>query len=154
MNRSPRLRLEHTTPAVLRLVNGHRNQAELQAISLTGGLLGLSRPLNRGSQVKVMFVTEAGAVLGAAEMLKPVSWDQQPFRFLSLDENSRRRLNAMIQPGAKPQHDTDDWIAKYRSAVAAGNRPRKRLLRTVVAALMVAAVCVGAAIFMHGVHLR
>jgi hypothetical protein len=68
------------TPAVLRCEDGSRLSGDLQVISLTGGLLGLSRPLALGSQVKLMFVTRKGSVQGAAEMLCPVSRGLQPFR--------------------------------------------------------------------------
>ena len=42
------------------------------------------RPINQGSQVKVMFSRSPGPVLGAAEMLSPLTTTQQPFRFVSL----------------------------------------------------------------------
>lgn len=154
ITRSPRLRLNDATPAVIRREDGHRDQAELKTISMTGGLLGLSVSLNRGSQVRLMFVTRAGAILGSAEMLKPVAWDLQPFRFLSLDESSRRRLKTTIQPMAPAEPDADAWIKKYRAAVAHGHQPRKRVFRTIFTALMVAAACACAAIYMHGMHLR
>lgn len=100
LKRSPRLRLANALPTVLRFEDGHRNQAELETVSLTGGLLRVPTPLYHGSRVKVMFLTDAGAILGAAEMLKPVSWRLQPFRFTALDENSRRRLTSVINPAA------------------------------------------------------
>jgi hypothetical protein len=69
----------------------------LQIISLTGGLLGLSRPLALGSQVKLMFVTRKGSVQGAAEVLCPVSRGLQPFKFVGLYDEDQRRLQAAIQ---------------------------------------------------------
>lgn len=154
LKRSPRLRLNDATPAVLRFHDGRRKQAEIKTISMTGGLLGLSVPLNQGSQVRLMFLTRAGAVLGSAEMLKPVTWGLQPFRFLSLDESSMRRLKCTIQPHAPAEQDSDEWIRKYRAALQDSDRPRKRVLRTIVAALTVAAACACAAIFAHGIHLQ
>ena len=56
----------------------------LEVFSSTGGLLSLQKPLIRGTRIKVMFLTQSGPVLGAAEMLSPVSWTQQPFRFVAL----------------------------------------------------------------------
>jgi len=53
--RAPRVRLTDTTPAVLRLQNGWRIPGKLQVISVTGGLLSLSKPLSQGCEVKVMF---------------------------------------------------------------------------------------------------
>ncbi len=64
---------------------------------MTGGLLSVARPLQRGTQVKLMFVTKSGAVLGTAEMLNAESWVSQPFRFVSLDEGDEFRLRATIE---------------------------------------------------------
>jgi hypothetical protein len=151
--RSPRLRLRETIPALLRSPSGHKGQGELQTISMTGGLLGLAAPLSRGAQVKLMFVTRAGAIQGSAEMLRPVAWNMQPFRFLSLDENSTRRLRATIEPKAS-EPEADAWIGKYRAAMENGNRPRKRILGTIFAALMVAAASVCVAVYLHVIPLR
>lgn len=120
---------------------------------MTGGLLGLAAPLSRGAQVKLMFVTRAGAIQGSAEMLKPVAWNMQPFRFLSLDENSVRRLRTTIEPKVS-EPEADAWIGKYRAAIENGNRPRKRFLRTIVAALMVAAASVCVAVYLNIIPLR
>ena len=95
--RSPRARLVSTTPVVLRFPDGHHSRGELRVISLTGGLLSLPRTLDQGSRVKLMFLTQTGAVLGAAEMLYPNSWTSQPFRFVSLDEGHQCRLSAAIE---------------------------------------------------------
>jgi hypothetical protein len=78
------LNLSDVTHAVLRFEDGHRTQAQLEVISLTGGMLSLPKPAVRESRVKLMFVTPTGPVLGTAEMLNPVSWNQQPFRFVGL----------------------------------------------------------------------
>jgi hypothetical protein len=69
----------------------------LQVISLSGGLLCLPSPLDQGSQVKLMFLTRKGSVLGAAEMLSPISWGVQPFKFVKLYKDDERRLDAAIQ---------------------------------------------------------
>jgi hypothetical protein len=66
--RAPRTWFAETTPAVLRCLDGHRVRGKLQVISLTGGLLWLSKPLGQGCQVKLMFLTRTGSVLGVAEM--------------------------------------------------------------------------------------
>lgn len=95
--RPPRVRLQGLTPAVLRFPDGRRVPGELQVVSATGGLLGLSRPLNRGSLVKLMFLTRSGPVLAEAEMLSPLSWIQQPFRFVGLHHDDQSRLQAAIQ---------------------------------------------------------
>ena len=95
--RSPRLQLAHTIPAVLRVQSGRLIRAKLQIISVTGGLLCLSTPLDQGSHVKLMFLTSAGTVLGTAEMLASVSESQQPFLFVKIDENDEGRLRDLIQ---------------------------------------------------------
>src|SRR5258708_9581536 len=85
--RSPRARLFGTIPVALRFADGRQGRGELKVVSLTGGLLSLQRPVDRGCRVKLMFLTQTGVVLGAAEMLSPDCWSLQPFRFLSLDES-------------------------------------------------------------------
>jgi hypothetical protein len=95
--RAERVSLEDSTPVVLRSPDGRRCSGKLQLISVTGGLLCLSRPLETGSAVKVMFLTENGSVLGGAQMLSPVAWDRQPFRFVTLYDDDRVRLQATIQ---------------------------------------------------------
>ena len=70
---------------------------KLKVISITGGLLSLSSPLNQGAPFKLMFLTETGQVSGVAEMLTPISSTLQPFRLVEIDEADRHRLDAAIQ---------------------------------------------------------
>lgn len=87
----------------------------MEVISLTGGLLCLSKPLDRGSQVKLMFLTRRGSVLGAAEMLSPVNWGLQPFKFVRLYDDDEVRLQAAIQ-SSLDENGRDHWqIEKYRA---------------------------------------
>jgi len=44
-----------------------------------------------------MFLTGAGMVLGSAEMLSPLSWSLQPFRFVALAGDDQNRLRNAIQ---------------------------------------------------------
>ena len=113
--RSPRLRFSHTTPAVLRVGNGQRVRGKVQVVSLTGGLLCLSSPLDQGSRVRLMFLTDAGAVFGTAEMLSSVSASQQPFRFLQLDDDVEHRLREMIQVHVELNRQEQQSIIKDRS---------------------------------------
>jgi len=85
--------------AVLRCPSGLQVHGKLQVISITGGLLSLSSPLPQGTTVKLMFLAGIGQVLGCAEMLAPISRTLQPFRFVKIGEDDRRRLGAAIQPG-------------------------------------------------------
>ena len=87
----------------------------LQVISLTGGLLCLSKPLSEGCQVKVMFVTDKGPVLGAAEMLSAENGGMQPFRFTTLCADDRTRLQAVIQASTERNRDYYQQIEKYRA---------------------------------------
>jgi hypothetical protein len=147
--RAPRVRPTEYTPAVLRFQGGDCTTGSLEVISSTGGLLCLSKPLILGTRIKVMFLTERGPVLGAAEMLSPTSWTQQPFRFVALAYGDQRRLRAItgcslklempipVQTSrlldAEPQ-----WVDKYRAAVSR-NPPRRRLLKRLLGALMLGA---------------
>lgn len=96
IQRSPRVSFAEPTPAVVRVDSGLRVAGKLDVISLNGGLLSLSKPLNEGSVVKVMFVTQSGPVLGEAEMLRPVHRGAQAFKFTMLLHDDQRRLKAAI----------------------------------------------------------
>ena len=100
--RAPRVSFHEITPAVVRIASGWRVSGQLHVISLTGGLLSLSKPLNHGSEVNLMFVTEAGPVSAAAEMLRVARGGCQPFKFTMLLEDDRRRLQNAIQLSQDP----------------------------------------------------
>ena len=95
--RAARVRPPEFTPAVIRVQSGGCTPGELQVISTTGGLLSLPQPLNQGSHIKLMFLTQAGPVLGEAEMLRPISWTEQPFRFIALEPDDCRRLSTVTR---------------------------------------------------------
>jgi hypothetical protein len=95
--RSQRLQLASSIPVVLRCQDGHRIPAKLQCVSLTGGLMGLAPLLPPGSMVKLIFITPKGPVTGTAEMLRPVSWTEQPFRFAAVPDSGQHRLRAVIE---------------------------------------------------------
>lgn len=94
--RPERARFAEITPVVLRFSDGARVSGRLQVVSVTGGLLLLSRPLTQGAVAKLMFLTQAGSVLAVAEMLCPVCWELQPFRFLSLFGDDQSKLQKAI----------------------------------------------------------
>ena len=100
--RSPRLRLPRITRAILRFWDGYRLCADLIVVSLTGGLLRVAHPVRRGSRVRLLFLTRTGPVLGDAELLRPLSWTEQPFRFTFLSGPDQRRLLADLPPGSFP----------------------------------------------------
>jgi hypothetical protein len=134
------------TPAVLRLPDGSGSRGTLKTISVTGGLLDVSSTLDRGSRVKVMFMTPTGPVLGAAEMLKPLSTTQQPFRFVSLEQDAQRKLQAIVESRLNPP---EAWIEKYRAGLTQ-RKPQRRALKYVLGAIAAAALAFASAIyFLH-----
>jgi len=137
--RLPRAHLEGLNPAVLRFPNGQTTGANLKVISLSGGLLSLPQPVVQGSQVKLIFLTGAGAVLGGAEMLPPVTKELQPFRFVSLAADDHRRLGTLV--GQRPVQKEPElaWMEKLRAASAQQNAPRRWRLKAaeVVGMLMI-----------------
>jgi hypothetical protein len=94
--RSQRLQLADSIPIVLRHQDGHRIAGKLQCVSLTGGLVVPASLLPAGSMVRLIFVTPKGPVIGTAEMLRPVSWTEQPFRFAAIPDSGQHRLRAVI----------------------------------------------------------
>ncbi len=152
--RAPRFRLVDVTPAVVQFQDGRRTPGELQVISRTGGLLFLSKPLDRGSVVKLMFQTHRGPVLGTAEMLIPVDRTQQPFRFVALPESEQRTLQAACQSGLYRNTDEEEWIEEFRAAIVNWEpHPRRRLFKAVLAAVTLATLCFSA-IYLFSIHLR
>jgi hypothetical protein len=152
--RSPRLHPAPAIPAVLRFPDGHCASAMLDTISLTGGLCSIQKPLDRGARVRMMFVTQLGAVLGTAEMLTPVTWGMQPFRFTALAEKDQRRLgqairtslgsegtvkmsaasSVVVNPPVRILPREEEWIAKYRAALDGGRPSRWRIVKLLLAA--------------------
>jgi hypothetical protein len=113
--RSPRLQFTHTTPAILRMPSGGRIRGKVQIISVTGGLLCLSTSLDQGARVKLMFLTDAGVVLGTAEMLPSLSSTLQPFRFVTIDEDYERRLQNLIQASIEQNRREQQSVIKERT---------------------------------------
>ena len=143
--RAPRVKTTEYTPAVLRFPSGDTVTGRVEVFSSTGGLLCLPKPLIRGTRIKVMFLTPKGPVLGAAEMLTPVSWTQQPFRFVTPANGDQRqpevtsgrspRLDLPVpQPSIHIPDAEPHWIDKYRAAVSR-NPPRRPLLERMLDAL-------------------
>jgi hypothetical protein len=113
--RAPRTTFSETTPAVLRSRNGSRVRGKLLVISLTGGLLWVSKPLDLGSRVKLIFLTGKGSVLGAAEMLSSVSWTLQPFKFVKLYDDDKVRLQAAIQSSLNQNRRSHVEVERFRA---------------------------------------
>jgi len=105
-SRAVRAYFAEPMPAVLRFKDGGRVPGNLKVVSLTGGLLSVPHPVDTGINAKLMFLTEAGVVFGTAEMLSPLSWSAQPFRFVALDHNDQGKLQTAIQRSVD-QHRTE-----------------------------------------------
>jgi hypothetical protein len=116
--RAARLQLGEGVPAVLRNPEGACNQASLKTVSLTGGLLSLSTGMDEGSSCKVMFVTHTGPVFGTAQMLSPMGHNLQPFRFVALHQNDKRKLGEAIRTCLEPDDSRQQFIEKYRTVAA------------------------------------
>jgi hypothetical protein len=113
--RPPRAHFTDVTPAVVRFLDGKRTSGRLRIVSVTGGLLALSKPLPQGSVVRLMFLTVAGSVLATAEMLRPLLTGTQPFRFVALFDDDHNRLYAAIQSSLDGLRRDEQNIEKYRT---------------------------------------
>ena len=72
-------------------------------------------PLDCGSRVKLMFLTTRGSVLGAAEMLSPLSWGMQPFKFLKLHDDDEQRLDEAIKSSLKQSRSGYGMMERFRA---------------------------------------
>lgn len=115
VQRARRVHFIEPTTAVLRLKDGRRVPGKLKVVSLTGGLLSVPRPVDTGSSAKLMFLTGSGMVLGSAEMLSPLSWTLQPFRFVALENDDQDRLKTVIQTSIDQLQSISGQIERSRS---------------------------------------
>ena len=115
--RADRASFPARTPVVLRLQDGARVSGRLEVVSATGGLVSLPRPLAQGAIAKLIFLTSAGPVLAVAEMLPPLSWELQPFRFLALYKDDRRRLDAAIHSSIEQARHDHKQLRRDRAQI-------------------------------------
>jgi hypothetical protein len=106
--RAQRIGFEEKTPVVVRFPGGVRCSAQLKVISVTGGLLCLQRPVQPGAVGKLMFLSNNGCIAGEAQMLTPVAWDRQPFKFTTLQEEDHYRLETVIKRQLSGVHRKDE----------------------------------------------
>lgn len=102
--RALRVQLPSMPQVTIRFEDGQQLAARLQSVSVTGGLLRVLKPLNPGAVVEVMFCTNAGPVLGRAELLNPCSAVRiglQPFQFTAVDNSDLRTLRIAIASAAR-----------------------------------------------------
>ncbi len=120
-------------------------------------MLCVPGPVQPDSHVKLMFVTPTGPVLGTAEMLRPVSVSKQPFRFVSLEHDDRRRLQASLQSSFGQAKHEQEWIDKYRATLDHRQPQKRRLVSTPLATFTLAMLSLGSAIYLFGIfnlHLK
>jgi hypothetical protein len=130
--RTPRVHLDHNTPVVLRFEGGNSVSGELQ--------------------VKMMFLIRPGSVLAGAELLNPVSNTLQPFRFVSLAQKDRRKLEAIIPLSVYEDITEPNWMKKLR--VASDHRYEPRKWRVGLTALAVGLITLGLASAIYLRHLQ
>jgi hypothetical protein len=94
--RARRVRLPGSVVVEVRRAGSEPVRVRLHAVSITGGLLVLSKALEQGDFVEVAFQTSHGIVRGMAELLsarsKLKSGCLQPFRFVALEDDDHTRL--------------------------------------------------------------
>lgn len=120
-------------------------------------MLCVPGPVQPDSHVKLMFVTPTGPVLGTAEMLRPVSVSKQPFRFVALEHDDLRRLQASIQSSFGQAKHEQEWIDKYRATLDHRQPEKGRPFSMPVAALALGMLSLGSAIYLFGIfnlHLK
>jgi hypothetical protein len=148
--------LASPTPAVLRFQHGSRAAGNLLVISVAGGLLRVSQPLDPNTRARLMFLNDGAPVLGKAEMLSPLSRTQLAFRFVALEKN-QRNLQLGIQSHLIQNSNEERWIAKYGSALihrawpSHTAPPRRREAMKIVLGSAAFGILVGvsAAYFLH-----
>jgi hypothetical protein len=117
-HRATRVQLA-TTPALIKSSDGNRAKARLQVVSVTGGLLQLTRAFDEGDFVELAFQTQSGNVNGMAEMLNPVRSSPgsvfQPFRFVALGDDDHKMLHTIIETASDHSFQglrSSDWAPR------------------------------------------
>ena len=94
--RARRIRLPGSVAITITAKGRHTVKAILHEISITGGLLILSKALEEGDFMEVAFKTNHGVVRGMAEVLsarsKSKSGCLQSFRFVAIEDEDHNRL--------------------------------------------------------------
>ena len=113
--RATRAHFVEPVPAVLRFKDGGRVAGKLKVVSETGGLLSIAHPVDTGRNAKLMFLTRAGMVLGSTEMLSPLSWSLQPFRFIEMNHDDHDRLKTTIQRSVEQNLSGHNQVERSRA---------------------------------------
>ena len=75
----------------------------------------MAHPVDPGRKAKLMFLTAAGLVLGSAEMLPPLHWGLQPFRFIALAYDDEDKLKITIQRSVDQSRSDHGQIERSRA---------------------------------------
>lgn len=98
--RERRLKLTCSIVVAIRSEGTQTVRAKLHELSVTGGLLVVSKAFEHGDFVEVAFQTSMGTVHGMAELLtarcESASGCLQPFRFVALDDDDHTRLRMAL----------------------------------------------------------
>ena len=99
--RARRVRLPGSVVVAIRSEGSQPVRAKLHELSATGGMLVLSKALEQGDFVEVVFQIGHGMVRGMAELLpvrnKSKSGCLQPFRFVALEDEDHTRLRMTLE---------------------------------------------------------
>ena len=99
--RARRVRLPGSLAIAIKTKGRQPVQAILHEISLTGGLLVLSKALEEGDFMEVSFQTDHGVVRGMVELLsarsKSKSGCLQPFRFVAIEDEDHTKLRMTLE---------------------------------------------------------
>ena len=93
--RAPRLTLSGSILVLLGMANRGHVRGKLHQLSINGGLLQLSEPLDEAVPLEILFHVGSTTVRAQAAALLPMSATQgclQPFRFTDMPENARYQL--------------------------------------------------------------
>lgn len=100
-NRQPRLKVGGSVIVAIRSEGAQVVRAKLHELSLTGGLLVVSKAFTEGDFVEVAFSTNKGTVHGMAEFLRPknqsTSGCLQPFKFVALEDEDHTKLRMALE---------------------------------------------------------
>jgi hypothetical protein len=100
-NRERRVKVGGSVLVAIRLEGSQSVRGKLHELSVTGGLLVLSKAFEQGDFVELAFPTSKGTVRGMAELLvargESTSGCLQPFRFVALDDESHTRLCMVLE---------------------------------------------------------
>ena len=100
-NRQRRLKVGGSVVVAIRAEGAQVVRAKLHELSLTGGLLVMSKAFTEGDFVEVAFSTSKGTVHGMAEFLRAknqsISGCLQPFKFVALEDEDHTKLRMALE---------------------------------------------------------